>query len=85
MIVEAATSSEATASASALLLEALRNAGGKPGAYEFESRALPMSEVERRWKAAREDIETLAPNINSLTFRVIRRGDEDTPPDAPRA
>jgi hypothetical protein len=83
MVVEAPTSSEATASASALLVEALRNAGGEPGAYEFESCVLPMSEVERRLKAAREDIETPPPNSNSLTFRVLRSDGEDTPPGAP--
>jgi hypothetical protein len=78
MVVEAPTSSEATASASALLVEALRNAGVESGACEFESHVVPMSEVERQMKEAREDTETLAPNSNSLTFRVPRADDEHT-------
>jgi hypothetical protein len=82
VVVEAPTSSEATASASALLVEALCNAG-VDGAYECDSHVLPMSEVERGMKEAREDIETLAPNTNRLTFRVVRSDDEDRPPDAP--
>ena len=83
MVVEAPTSSEATARASGLVVEALGNAGVESGAYEFDSHVALMSEVERQIKPGREVIEAkkLTGVSHWQTVRVVRSDDMDIPPD----
>ncbi|HET7426032.1 MAG TPA: hypothetical protein VFJ50_03275 [Gemmatimonadales bacterium] len=80
VVVEATAASEATATASALVIEALRTAGVETGSYEFESRVLPLSEVEQRIQSARAEAQTITGNSNWLTVRVERNENDDTPP-----
>jgi hypothetical protein len=81
LAVEAPSDGEAADKASALVMDALSRVGTKPGSYRFESRVMAMAEVEQRMEAAREGLETLAPNSNWLVIRDEPSDkDEDGPP-----
>ena len=79
MVVEAPTSREAIATASALVSEALRRAGVESSTYSFDSHVMPISEVERLMKATQDDIDYPAGG-NWLALRVV--DDEDASPRA---